>query len=586
MRKTILRYAATSVLLSVAALTKAQADYTDGVFMLNEDWYGHNNSTLNFIRPDNATDPFEYYIIQSNEANAGQSLGATAQFGAIYGDNIYIISKQDQDAGSGLSPGETGESRRGGRIVVADARTMEIKCRIPVIKANAEGTSVADGRSFVGVDETKAYVGTSNGIYVLDLSSFEITRCIEGTENPLVTGHEDNADGTGPLYQNQIGMMLRTPDYVFAIQQDKGILVIDPQTDRVVRTIEGCFSTMTMSKDGQIWAGHNSNMDYQHYPYGNMGSSGECWEGTELLRIDPETFETEAVRLNAGGINQSWYAWNAGSLCAGTKENVLYFTYNDNKWSWFTTSKLYKFDVASRTSTLLYDSSTEGRYFYGAALRADPSTDRLYAALYLDNVVQSYWVYQMSPEGKVLQALEPIDRYWFPALFIFPDNQAPEVDEFPDLTLEDDSLTIDLSDMATDADSPSAAIVKSVKGNSHAEVVDATIRNNRLTLRPRAVGESDLILRFNSNGKCVDRTLHVRSLYTDVRATTRTFLHVRMENGRLRIEGLEQPSPVEIYDLAGRLVRRTTITPGQSVEDLPDRTGYLVRIGQQTFKVM
>ena len=289
MKKRRLHLYTAAMLFACTYSLHGQTTYTDGVFMLNEDWYGHNNSTLNFIRPDHPTDPFEYYIIQNNESNAGQSLGATAQFGAVYGDYLFIISKQDQDAGDGLSPGESAETRQGGRIVVADAQTMEIKSRIPIIRANEKGVSIADGRSFVGVDETKGYVGTSNGIYILSFSPFEITGRIEGTENPLVTGDEDNADGVGPLYQNQIGMMLRTADYVFAIQQDKGVLVIDPQTDKIIHTVEGCFSTMTQSKDGDIWVGRNTNMDYQHYPYGNMGSSGECWEGKELLRIDPET---------------------------------------------------------------------------------------------------------------------------------------------------------------------------------------------------------------------------------------------------------------------------------------------------------
>ena len=234
MKKRRLHLYTAAMLFACTYSLHGQTTYTDGVFMLNEDWYGHNNSTLNFIRPDHPTDPFEYYIIQNNESNAGQSLGATAQFGAVYGSYLFIISKQDQDAGDGLSPGESAETRQGGRIVVADAQTMEIKSRIPIIRANEKGVSIADGRSFVGVDETKGYVGTSNGIYILSFSPFEITGRIEGTENPLITGDEDNADGVGPLYQNQIGMMLRTADYVFAIQQDKGVLVIDPQTDKII----------------------------------------------------------------------------------------------------------------------------------------------------------------------------------------------------------------------------------------------------------------------------------------------------------------------------------------------------------------
>ena len=82
MKKRRLHLYTAAMLFACTYSLHGQTTYTDGVFMLNEDWYGHNNSTLNFIRPDHPTDPFEYYIIQNNESNAGQSLGATAQFGS------------------------------------------------------------------------------------------------------------------------------------------------------------------------------------------------------------------------------------------------------------------------------------------------------------------------------------------------------------------------------------------------------------------------------------------------------------------------------------------------------------------------
>ena len=140
---------------------------------------------------------------------------------------------------------------------------------------NGKGQSIADGRGFVGVDETKGYVGTSNGIYILDFNNFEITRQIEGTENPLITGDEINSDGVGPLYQNQIGMMLRSSDYVFAIQQDKGVLVINPETDKVEKIIEGCFSTMVQSKDGNIWVGRNTRTA-KTVPVASVGKARNC----------------------------------------------------------------------------------------------------------------------------------------------------------------------------------------------------------------------------------------------------------------------------------------------------------------------
>ncbi|SHE46105.1 Por secretion system C-terminal sorting domain-containing protein [Mariniphaga anaerophila] len=480
--------------------TAQTTQYTDGVFILNEDWFGHNNSTINFLNPK--TEEFDYLVFQENADNAGISLGCTAQFGTIYGGNLYVISKQDQDSG------ETNPVS-GGRIIVADAKTLRVKKRIPVI-FEINGKSAADGRSFVGVTKSKGYVGTSNGIYVFNLTTFEIGKRISGTANPLITGGESNADGVGPLYNNQIGMMCRTSDYVFAIQQDKGVLVIDPESDTVIKVIEGCFSTLTQSKDGTIWVGKNSNASSQKYPYGTVG---EQWNGNQLLKINPNTLETEIISMSGGaGINQSWYAWTAGSLCASAKENVLYFTYNESKWNWFTTSKMYRYNIDSNEFTLIYDSDDEGRYFYGASIRINPLDDKIYAALYLDNINQSYFIYQLDDGGNLLKTFEPIKRYWFPAMFIFPDNHAPAVSQFSQVTLDNTQpVAINLENMASDQDNLSAAIVKSIVANDNTNVVSATIKNNELTLTAKAQqsGTAHITVQFNSNGKTVNRVQEV-----------------------------------------------------------------------------
>ena len=480
--------------------TAQSKEYTNGVFILNEDWFGHNNSTINFLNPE--TGEFDYLIFQENTDNAGASLGCTAQFGTIYGDNLYVISKQDQD------PGETNPVS-GGRIIVADAKTLKIKKRIPVI-FEINGKSAADGRGFVGVNESKGYVGTSNGIFIMNLSNFQIGRRIAGTENPLISGGESNADGVGPLYNNQIGMMCRTPDYVFAIQQDKGVLVIDPESDAVIKVINGCYSTLTQSKDGTVWVGKNSNMAYQKYPYGTVG---ENWDGNQLLKINPNTLATETINMSGGaGINQTWYAWTAGSLCASVKENALYFAYNESDWNWFTTSKMYRYDIDSDEFTLIYDSENEERYFYGASLRINPLDDKIYAALYLDNIDQTYFIYQLNNSGNLLKTFEPIKRYWFPAMFIFPDNYAPEVSEFSQVSLSNTTpVTIDLKNKASDQDNLSAAITKRIISNDNRNIVTATIKSNKLTLTAKSdkTGTANIKIRFNSNGKTVDRVQEV-----------------------------------------------------------------------------
>ena len=56
------------ILASCAALAAQAAgtDYTQGVFIVNEDWYGHQNSTMNYIIPDDPDRNYWHYrVIQA-----------------------------------------------------------------------------------------------------------------------------------------------------------------------------------------------------------------------------------------------------------------------------------------------------------------------------------------------------------------------------------------------------------------------------------------------------------------------------------------------------------------------------------------
>lgn len=193
---------------------KALVDYTNGVFIVNEDWFGHQNSTLNFISNDGE---WTYRVIQKE--NPGKELGATAQYGTIYGDKFYIISKQEKDGGAAI---------QGGRLTIADAKTLKMEKQLTTFATNSEGKSIADGRSFLGVDETKAYIGTSNGIYILDLTTNEIKGQISGAEGSATN-----------LYSGQIGNMVRVDNKVYAVHQTKGLIVIDAITDKVRKRDSG-----------------------------------------------------------------------------------------------------------------------------------------------------------------------------------------------------------------------------------------------------------------------------------------------------------------------------------------------------------
>ena len=192
-------------------LRSTDMDYSQGTFIVNEDWYGHQNSTVNFLTQDGE---WHYRVFQTE--NPGHELGCTTQFGTIYGDKFYLVSKQERDPGAKIT---------GSRFAVCDAKTMKVIKEFKYIAQNAEGKSIADGRSYLPVDEHKGYIGTSNGIWIYDSDKMAIGKQIEGSGNP-------NADGYGELYYAQIGTMVRANDLVFAVHQQYGLLIIDPKTDK------------------------------------------------------------------------------------------------------------------------------------------------------------------------------------------------------------------------------------------------------------------------------------------------------------------------------------------------------------------
>ena len=185
----------------------ATVDYTKGVYIVNEDWYGHRNSTVNFLSKDGT---FVYDHVEN--------LGVTACYGTFFGNRFYAISKQDGGYG---------------RISVCDANSTRVIKQIKDIDGK-------DGRSFCGVDEHKAYVSTAGGIYTLDLDELTVGAAVK------------NADG-GDAKLGECGNMVRLGDYVYATEYGKSLRIIDCNTDRIVATITAKVYSITMSKNGQLW---------------------------------------------------------------------------------------------------------------------------------------------------------------------------------------------------------------------------------------------------------------------------------------------------------------------------------------------
>lgn len=453
------------ITLSSTTFSSENIDYSNGVFFLNEDWFGHNNSTINFLTEDGK---WIYRVYQKE--NEGETLGVTSQYATIYGEKMFIMSKQ-----AAIGNESTPDA---GRLIVADARTMK---KIASINTLGGG----DGRAFLGVDETTAYIGTSNGIVLFDIENMEVGQRIAGT----------GSDGGG-AYNAQIGLMYRVNDYVFAIHQAKGLLIIDALTHTLVQTIDktdiGTFGGMALSKDGTIWVGANK----------------------KLVKVNPITLTHELIDLpDEAAIPDSWFAWTADVLFASNQTNTLYW---GNSGGFSGSKKIFKYEIDKPDAApeLLYDLSDDKNKWvlYHSAIRIHPVTDHIFMQLYKNFGSTEYTVYEINPSGnKIAEYPLTEQNYWFPALPLFPDNAAPIVTPLEIISKEtSDPFTISLSGIAADADNMEAAMVKTILRISEEDILSATITHGDLVITPKAAnGTSIVTVQFNSNGKLTETHITV-----------------------------------------------------------------------------
>ena len=514
-RKIQLYLSLASFLLPVFSLRGADEEYTDGVFIVNEDWYGHQNSTINWISNDGE---WSYRIFQTANSEAGNQLGCTNQFGQIYGDRFYFIAKQDKDPGASV---------QGGRITVADARTMKMLYQTPLIDPSGKQ---CDGRGYLGVDEHKGYISSSNGIWVFDTDNYEVTGQVEGSANPNGADNRPNTDPTGSLYHGQCGSMVRVNDRVFAAHQQFGLLVIDPEQDKVVETItmeavRDCLpepdngkekvmpgiGSVVLAKDGSLWVSVAKDV---------QGTGATL---PYLMRIDPSTLEVKVIDIPSGIYppSNSWYAWTPDGFCASFRENVLYWNGGPN--SWFSNARIYKYDIdcdeVSVIVNLDKEAEEEGldKYsrwnIYGCSMRPHPVTDELYVSLFHYFQNPNYTLRRTDSNGKTIQEYPMISNYWFPSLPVFPDLESP-VAHNPGIQAVSPSepTLINLAGLFSDADSMEAAIVKSIVSVSDPTEFEAKMVNGNLEIEPIYMSEGArgyVEIKGNSNGKIATTRLEL-----------------------------------------------------------------------------
>ena len=215
--------------------------------------------------------------------------------------------------------------------------------------------------------------------------------------------------------------MVRAAGKVFVAHQQYGLLVVDPQTDAVIDVIsmnvvaEGAgIGSVVKSKDGRLWCSVAKNLK----------GTGATYRA--LLCIDPATLEYEVIDIPEGMYppSNSWYAWTPDPFIASSVENCLYWKGGPD--SWFTGTKIYKFNCDTRVQELFIDiaGDGEGWKLYGCAMGIHPVTDELYMALYHEFSIPTYITRRYSVTGEKVRDYEMIMNYWFPSLPLFPQSQS------------------------------------------------------------------------------------------------------------------------------------------------------------------
>ncbi len=387
-----------------------------GFYMVNEG-HGQEDGSVNYFKKsvDGYTATYRAY----RAANDGEKLGTTTQFGTIWGDNMYLMTKQ------------------GNRLVVADAKTLKKKAAFQELGG--------DARMFLGVTDKKGYVGTQAGIRVFDITQLQLdAKTLKkkaafqelGGDARMFLGVTDKKGYVGTqagirvfditqlqlgsaiadIPAEEIGNMCLSAGKVFAVSQS-GLYILDAQTDKLIekKAVTG-LSTAICGQDGTVWVA----------------------AADHFLKIDPENLEMEQVAYPEGGsVFDSWWAWNAGSLCASTQKNVLYWASGSSSWA---VSDVWKYDVEAKKFSKIYtmhETDLGGvPNIYSAGLRVDPLTDEL-IVMGVYNYAQC-WAYKLDSNGQELDCYPLLggqgvsilpDGYnrWFPALPVFEDANQPQI---------------------------------------------------------------------------------------------------------------------------------------------------------------
>ncbi len=467
--------------------------FTNGIIFVNEDRYGPNQGSLNYYNYDYDEMEYNVYAI----VNPDTKLGMTTQFGQLYGNHLFLVSKQ-------ANTSEASGNTMGSRLAVLDAATL--KQQGSLLRFGESPDSIYDGRAYCAVTDEKGYISTSAGIFVFDVPTMSVTGAIDGTLSSAKGDYNS-------LYKDQCGDMVRFGQYVFAVQQGRGLHVIDPASDAIVTTLPfPNIVTVFVTAGGNLYVANNSREIYDY--------SGGPYEAN-FTRIDPVTLSVAEVYPLDGtrGAMSSWGAWRPCMVCVDPQAERVYYNYDEYQ----NYISCYDFTTRMFTDELItlpegveinWDGTKERQGLYASAISFDPHTGDMVvqtieaAPLSYQNFNHNWVLFYDANTLELKKQVRLQDAYWFPSMAVYPDVCDPTVVITDRQLPEGDSQEIDLLHAVNDADNMAALAVTTAK-SANPQVARAWVSGTSLHVVAVAPGRTTVTVTTDSNGKLATATFVV-----------------------------------------------------------------------------
>ncbi len=352
--------------LTLVGSASAEQEFQNGIFILNEDWYGHNASSVNFYSYDTGEITYNAY----QEANPGKTLGNTSQFAELNGGNLYVCSKQNY-------------STTGGRFIVADAKTLKSK-------ASFDKVGSGDTRAYLTVSDSKGFIGATDGIHPFDIATMTIGDAVAGT--------------AGQTYSSQPGNMVYYQGKLLVAVQGKGLYVIDVASNQLLKTVAVDNIASVFAVNDQLVASVNN------CSFGVPSASNT----EQFVLLDGSTFEPATTQTVPMASQNTWMAWKNATPAIDEANSTLYYSPAEGS------NYICKYNLKTQEFTQKFITFDDGQAMYGSVVGYDKANNYIVATTFEDYSSQNYYLNIYSAaDGSKVKSMKLKSGYWFPAMLLF-----------------------------------------------------------------------------------------------------------------------------------------------------------------------